>query len=99
MMSKDVLVRPLINEKSEKILSKIRQYSFIVDVKSNKIEIKKAVEEMYGVNVAGVSTLIAPTKKKRRITKRGVLEGRTKKIKKAFVTLREGDEINFYEGI
>ena len=43
-MSKDVLVRPLINEKSEKILSKIRQYSFIVDVKSNKIEIKKAVE-------------------------------------------------------
>ena len=51
------------------------------------------------VNVAGVSTLIAPTKKKRRITKRGVLEGRTKKIKKAFVTLREGDEINFYEGI
>ncbi|MBK9461735.1 MAG: 50S ribosomal protein L23 [Sphingobacteriales bacterium] len=98
-MSKDVLVRPLINEKSEKILSKIRQYSFIVDVKSNKIEIKKAVEEMYGVNVAGVSTLIAPTKKKRRITKRGVLEGRTKKIKKAFVTLREGDEINFYEGI
>ena len=98
-MSKDVLVRTLINEKSEKILSKIRQYSFIVDVKSNKIEIKKAVEEMYGVNVAGVSTLIAPTKKKRRITKRGVLEGRTKKIKKAFVTLREGDEINFYEGI
>lgn len=98
-MSKDVLVRPLINEKSEKILSKIRQYSFIVDVKSNKIEIKKAVEEMYGINVAGVSTLIAPTKKKRRITKRGVLEGRTKKIKKAFVTLREGDEINFYEGI
>jgi len=83
-MSKDVLVRPLINEKSEKILSKIRQYSFIVDVKSNKIEIKKAVEEMYGVNVAGVSTLIAPTKKKRRITKRGVLEGRTKKIKKSF---------------
>ena len=64
-MSKDVLVRPLINEKSEKILSKIRQYSFIVDVKSNKIEIKKAVEEMYGVNVAGVSTLIAPDVYKR----------------------------------
>lgn len=98
-MSKDVLVRPLINEKSEKILSKINQYTFIVNHKSNKIEIKKAVEEMYGVSVADVSTLIAPTKKKRRITKRGILEGRTKKIKKAFITLRAGEEINFYEGI
>lgn len=98
-MSRDVLVRPLINEKSERILSKINQYSFIVAVKSNKIEIKKAVEEMYGVTVEDVSTLISPTKKKRRITKRGVTEGRTKKIKKAFVTVKEGDEINFYEGI
>ena len=69
-MSRDVLIRPLLTEKSNKLVEKQRKYTFIVDKKANKVEVKKAIEEMYAVTVAEVSTLIAPTKVKRRYTKK-----------------------------
>ncbi|HNI44129.1 MAG: 50S ribosomal protein L23 [Chitinophagales bacterium] len=95
-MSRDVLIRPLLTEKSNKLVEKQRKYTFIVDKKANKVEVKKAIEEMYAVTVAEVSTLIAPTKVKRRYTKKGIIQGRTVSVKKAIITLAEGD-INFYD--
>ena len=95
-MSRDVLIRPLLTEKSNKLVEKQRKYTFIVDKKANKVEVKKAIEEMYAVTVAEVSTLITPTKVKRRYTKKGIIQGRTVSVKKAIITLAEGD-INFYD--
>lgn len=75
------------------------RYTFLVDKKANKVEIGKAVEAMYGVKVAGVNTLIMPSKPKSRYTKRGVISGRTQVYKKAIVTLLAGDKINYYDDI
>ncbi|HRI28131.1 MAG TPA: 50S ribosomal protein L23 [Chitinophagales bacterium] len=98
-MSRNILVRPLVTEKTAGLMEKRNQYSFIVDKKANKIEIKKAVEEMYGVTVESVNTVIMPTRKRSRFTKRGFIEGRTKSMKKAFVTVSNTDTIDFYAEI
>lgn len=98
-MAKKILIKPVITEKSEKLSSKHNRYTFVVDKKVNKIEIKKAVEEMYGVNVESVNTMVMPAKLKTRSTKAGVVKGRVGSFKKALVTLSGGDEINFYGDI
>ena len=95
-MKKHILVKPLINEKSEILLENFEKYTFIVDKKANKKEIRNAVEEMYGVNVRSVNTMIMPAKERSRYTRTGVQKGRTSVYKKAVITLEEGDEINFY---
>lgn len=95
-VKKNILVKPLINEKSEIISDTLGKYTFIVDKKANKVEIRKAVEEMYGVDVQAVNTMIMPAKERSRFTKTGVMKGRTSVYKKAIITLAEGDEINFY---
>ncbi|MFT5832420.1 MAG: large subunit ribosomal protein L23 [Cognaticolwellia sp.] len=95
-VKKNILVKPLINEKSEIISDTLGKYTFIVDKKANKVEIRKAVEEMYGVDVQSVNTMIMPAKERSRFTKTGVMKGRTSVYKKAIITLEEGDEINFY---
>ena len=77
----------------------LNQYSFIVNKKANKIEIKKAVEDMYNVDVASVNTIIMPAKAKNRNTRSGVLQGRVSAYKKAIVTLSEGEEIDFFGDI
>lgn len=78
---------------------KLNRYGFIVDNKANKIEIKKAVEELYGVTVADVNTMRYAGKKKARYTKAGLLVGKTNSFKKAIVTLKNGDKIDFYSNI
>lgn len=95
-VKKHILVKPLINEKSEILLEEFEKYTFIVNRKANKIEIRNAVEEMYGVNVLAVNTMIMPAKERSRYTRTGVQKGRTSVYKKAIITLEEGDEINFY---
>ncbi len=95
-MAKRILIRPVITEKSEKQSEGQHKYTFIVDRKANKIEIKKAVEEMYNVNVNSVNTLILPGKSKTRNTRSGAVRGRISPFKKAVVTLPDGEEINFY---
>ena len=95
-VKKNILVKPLINEKSEIISDTLGKYTFIVDKKANKVEIRKAVEEMYGVDVQSVNTMIMPAKERSRFTKTGVMKGRTSVYKKAIITLEEGYEINFY---
>ncbi len=75
------------------------KYGFIVDKKANKIEIKKAVEKMYGVTVEKVATMRYPGKEKSRYTKSRIITGRTPSFKKAIVTLAAGDVIDFYGSI
>ncbi len=78
---------------------KLNRYGFIVDRSANKIEIKAAVEQMYGVTVAEVNTVNYHGKKKSRFTKAGLLSGRANHYKKAFVTLAGEDKIDFYSNI
>jgi large subunit ribosomal protein L23 len=92
----DVLIRPVLTEKVNKQMDKNRTYTFVVDRKANKLEIKKAVEEFYGVTVTGVNTLVQPAKAKSRYTKAGFIHGRKPAKKKALITVAEGEEINLY---
>ncbi len=78
---------------------KLNRYGFIVDRKANKIQIKKAVEDFYGVDVLAVNTINYSGKEKSRFTKGGVIGGRTSAYKKAIVTLAEGETIDFYSNI
>ncbi len=95
-MEKKILVKPLISEKAEKLSHNAPRYTFLVNKDANKIEIQKAVEKHYGVSVKDVNTLINPSKRKSRSTKRKVTVGIKPAYKKAVVTLTEGDSINIY---
>lgn len=75
------------------------RYAFRVLRNSNKIEIKKAVEDMYEVTVEEVNTIIVAPKRRSRYTKSGIIEGASSAYKKAIVTLKEGDTIDFYSNI
>jgi len=94
----EVLKRPLVTEKVTAMNEK-GKYAFVVDRKANKVEIKKAIEKAYGVNVEQVCTMRAPGKLKVKQTKAGVVSGRKGAIKKAIVTVREGEVIDFYSTI
>lgn len=95
-----VLIRPLVTEKLTALQEKLNRYTFEVDVKATKAEIKAAVESAYPeVQVSKVNTIIMPTKPKGRFTKSGYVSGRTKVRKKAIVTLRGGQEIDFFTEI
>lgn len=95
-MSKTILIKPLITEKAEMLSEEKNQFSFIVDKRANKIEIRNAVEGMYSVNVQAVNTLIMPAKQKNRSTRSGVLKGRKSAFKKAIVTLADGETIDHF---
>jgi len=92
----DVLVRPVLTEKVNIQMEKSGRYTFQVDKNANKLEIKKAVEEFYGVKVADVNTVVVPGKNKTRYTKAGFLKGVKPAYKKAIVTLAEGDTIDLF---
>jgi large subunit ribosomal protein L23 len=70
-----------------------------VSKRANKLEIKKAVEQFYGVTVTDVNTAVAPGKNKTRYTKAGFIEGKKSSYKKAFVTVAEGETIDLYANI
>lgn len=99
MDNKIILIKPLITEKADTLSESKSQYSFIVEKGANKIEIKKAVEKLYTVNVDAVNTMIIPGKRKTRNTKKGVLHGRKSSYKKAVVTLATGENIDFFGDI
>lgn len=94
-----VLIRPLITEKMTGIGEKLKQYGFIVDKNANKLQIKKAIESMYGVTVESVNTIRYSGKTKSRYTKSGFVSGKMNAYKKAIVTLQEGQTIDFYSNI
>lgn len=95
-----VLKKPIVTEKmtaaSEK---KAPQYGFVVAMDANKFQIREAVEKLYGVNVTSISTLVVYGKKRNRSTKSRYITGQTATYKKAVVTLKEGQEIDFYKNI
>jgi large subunit ribosomal protein L23 len=95
----EIIVKPIITEKMTAEAEKLNRYGFIVDRKANKIQIKKAVEEMYGVTVKSVNTQQYVGKVKTRNTTRGLAIGRVNRTKRAMVTLKSGDAIDFYASI
>lgn len=99
MKLSEVLVKPILSEKANAQTEKLRRYAFKVSRKANKLEIKKAVEEFYGVNVVDVNTAVVPSKKKSRMTKSGILSGSKPAYKKALITVAEGDTIDLYGNI
>lgn len=98
-MAKNILIKPLITEKAETLSEGLNKYSFVVKKEANKVEIRKAVEAMYGVSVSSVNTMVMPGKAKNRTTKSGILRGRIPSFKKAVITLNEGEEIDFFGDI
>lgn len=95
----EVLIKPLLTEKANAQQEKLRRYAFKVDRRANKLEIKKAVEEFYGVNVIDVNTAVVPGKNKARYTKAGFIQGMKGAYKKALVTVAEGETIDLYSNI
>jgi len=96
MKLSEVLIKPILSEKVNKQTEKMNRYAFVVGRKANKIEIKKAVEEFYGVQVTDVNTSVTPGKAKSRNTKAGVVSGRKPAKKKAYVTVAQGETIDLY---
>ena len=94
-----ILIKPIITEKMTDASEQLNRFGFVVDRKANKIQIKAAVEEAYGVTVDSVRTMNYAGKTKSRFTKAGVISGRTAHYKKAIVQLAEGDTIDFYSNI
>ncbi|HMJ70002.1 MAG TPA: 50S ribosomal protein L23 [Cyclobacteriaceae bacterium] len=93
-----ILKRPLVTEKVSSLNEK-GKYGFIVDIEAGKKDIRSAVEKMYNVKVTKVNTISVMGKQKVRYTKAGVLAGRKPNYKKAIVTLKEGDVIDFYSNV
>ena len=96
MKLSDVLLKPILSEKANAQSEKMNRYTFIVDRKANKLEIKKAVELFYGVQVDNVNTSVMPSKAKSKYTKAGFIVGRKPAKKKALVTVAEGETIDLY---
>ncbi|MBR2195395.1 MAG: 50S ribosomal protein L23 [Salinivirgaceae bacterium] len=94
-----IIVRPIITEKMTAQAEKLNRYGFIVDKRADKLQIRKEVEDLYGVSVDSVNTIRYAGKRKSRYTKAGFVEGRTNAYKKAIVTLKEGQSIDFYSNI
>ena len=93
------IIKPLVTEKMTKITEKLNKYGFIVRPEANKIEIAKEVEALYNLTVVAVNTCRYAGKNKTRYTKAGLVKGRTNAYKKAIVTLKEGESIDFYSNI
>ena len=95
----EIIIKPVLTEKMTKLTDTQNKVAFLVAKDANKIEIKNAVEAMYGVKVVAVNTQRYQGTVKSRYTRAGVVSGRTPSFKKAIVTLAEGDKIDFFRNI
>ena len=94
------IIKPIITEKMTAVTEKKpNRFGFIVKPEANKLQVKAEVEERYNVTVVSVNTMRYAGKNKSRYTKAGLLRGRTNAFKKAIVTLKEGETIDFYSNI
>lgn len=91
-----VIIKPIISEKANYLTDLRSSYSFLVNTKANKIQIKEAIEDAYGVKVADVNTMIYAPKVSAKYTKKGLQVGKTNKLKKAVITLAEGEVIDIF---
>lgn len=94
-----ILIKPIITEKATTASELSNRFTFLVSKTANKIEIKKAVEAVYGVSVEKVRTLNYGSERKMRYTKTGIQNGKTSATKKAIVKVAEGDSIDFYSNL
>ncbi|MDR1881655.1 MAG: 50S ribosomal protein L23 [Prevotella sp.] len=95
-----IIIKPILTEKQTVISEKFpNRYGFRVVPSANKVEIKKAIEELYGVKVESVNTMNYAGKRKSRYTKAGVISGKTSAFKKAIITLEQGESIDFFSNI
>ena len=94
-----IILKPIITEKATSDSELSNNYTFLVDSKSNKVEIKKAIEEYYQVNVLKVRTMNYGPVRKTKFTKNGIQKGKSNSIKKAIVHLDEGSQIDFYSNL
>lgn len=94
-----ILIKPIITEKATADSELINRYSFVVNNRANKIEIKDAVESAYGVSVTKVRTINVRPDRKSRYTKTGVITGKTSAYKKALVQVAEGETIDLYSNL
>jgi large subunit ribosomal protein L23 len=95
----DILLKPIVTEKMTNMGEDLNRYGFLVHKDANKIQIKKAVEKMYGVRVESINTMRYGGKVKSRYSKSGIISGKTKSYKKAIITLSQGEAIDFYSNI
>ena len=95
----DIIIKPVITEKMTEMGESLNRYGFIVNRKANKLQIKKAVEDLYGVEVVSVNTMTYRGKTKSRFTRTGIISGKTASYKKAIITVAEGETIDFYSNI
>ena len=95
----EILKKPILTEKATGLTEKLNRYAFKVDHRANKLQIKGAIEKMYGVNIQAINTMVVFGKTKTRNTKAGMVSGNAAKYKKAIVTLKDGEVIDFYSNI
>ncbi|MGY8925914.1 MAG: 50S ribosomal protein L23 [Flavobacteriales bacterium] len=94
---KTIIRKPIITEKATELSESFNRFTFVVDPKANKIEIKKAVEKMYGVQITEVRTMnYGGGKSSTKYTNRGIVEQKSKKWKKAVVTVADGETIDLF---
>lgn len=94
-----ILIKPIITEKVTNDSELFNRYGFVVSKEANKVEIKKAVEETYGVSVDSVKTMNYPIKRSTKYTKNGIVNSKKSSYKKAIVQVAEGENIDFYNNI
>ena len=95
-----IIIKPLVTEKQTKITEKNNnRYGFVVRPDADKLQIKKEVENLYKVSVIAVNTARYAGKRSSRYTKAGLVRGQKPSYKKAYVTLKDGDSIDFYSNI
>ena len=93
------IIKPLITEKTNSLSDKQNKFGFVVRPQANKLQIKAEVEALYNVTVTSVDTMSYAGKNKSRYTKAGLLRGGSNAFKKAIVTVKEGETIDFYSNI
>jgi large subunit ribosomal protein L23 len=93
---KEILVKPLVTEKMTALQDEHNQYAFEVSPRANKIEIAYAIQKKFNVKVVSIRTVNLRGKSKTQLTKRGRFQGETAAWKKAIVTLKEGEKIDFF---
>ena len=95
----NILIRPLVTEKMTDLMERENKYGFIVDYNTNKIEIAKAIEKKFNIEVVSVNTIRYKGKTKTQFTKRGRFTGKTPRFKKAIISVKEGQTLDLFEDV
>ena len=95
----EISIKPILTEKATQLTEKLNAYTFAVSPDATKSQIRALVEQLYGVKVVRVNTAVMRAKNKSRWTKSGLLRGKTEQWKKAFVSVADGQSIDFFSNI